>query len=238
MSNSTRAFSLVGGASLGAGLMFFLDPDRGKRRRALMRDQGVRWSRKTREFAGSTSRDVRNRAKGIGAAVKSWIQPEPPVPDQVVSERVRAKLGLYSRHPSAINVHVRNGIVTLTGPVLEDEVDTIVGAIAHIPGVVQLSNRMEQHQTPYVPPLQGPLGSKRGPRFAFMQSHWSPTARTAAALMGSAALLYGLSQRTVGSTTLAASGLGLLVRSATNQKFTRLLKFKEQGERQHLPKAA
>lgn len=118
MRNSTKAFSLVGGASLGAGLMFFLDTDnRGKRRRALMRDQGVRWSRKR-------------------------------------------------------------------------------------------------------------------------QSHWSPTARTAAALMGSAAVLYGLSQRTMGSTTLAASGLGLLVRSATNQKFTDLIKFKEQCDRPQLQKAA
>jgi hypothetical protein len=164
MHSSTKAFSLVGGASLGAGLMFFLDPDRGKRRRALMRDQGVRWSRKTREFAGSTSRDVQNRT--------------------------------------------------------------------------HIFNHMKPHHSPDIPALQGPLGSKRGPRFTFMQSHWSPTARTAAALMGSAALFYGLSQRTVGSTTLAASGLGLLVRSATNQKFTRLLNFKEQGERQQLPKAA
>lgn len=238
MHSSTKAFSLVGGASLGAGLMFFLDPDRGNRRRALMRDQGVRWSRKTRDFAGSTARDVRNRARGMGATAKSWIQPAPPVSDQVVVERVRAKLGLYSRYPSAIKVHVRKGAVTVTGPVLEDEFDSISGAIAHIPGVTQFFNHMERHQAPDIPALQGPLGSKRGPRFAFMQSHWSPTARTAAALMGSAALVYGLSQRTVGSTTLAASGLGLLVRSATNQKFTRLLKFKEQGERQHLPKAA
>jgi hypothetical protein len=48
----------------------------------------------------------------------------------------------------------------------------------------------------------------------------------AAALMGTAALLYGLSQRTVGAATLAASGLGLLVRSATNQEFARLLNFR------------
>jgi hypothetical protein len=51
--------------------------------------------------------------------------------------------------------------------------------------------------------------------------------------MGSAALLYGLSQQTVGAATLAASGLGLLVRSATNQKFARLCDAKE-----HLQKAA
>src|SRR5262249_48452261 len=97
--------SLVSGASLGAGLMYFLDPDRGRRRRALMRDKGGRWSRRTRAFADSTTRDMQNRAKGMGAAVTSWIRPTPPVPDRILAERVRAKLGQFSRHPSAIDVH-------------------------------------------------------------------------------------------------------------------------------------
>ena len=220
--------SLVSGATLGAGLMYLLDPDRGRRRRALMRGKGIRWSRKTREFADSTSRDVRNRAIGMGAAVKSWIQPDPPrVTDRILGERVRAKLRQFSRHPSAIDVHVTDGAVTISGPVLRDELDGICHAVAGIRGVTQIFNRLETHQSSDgVPALQGPMGAKAGPRFAMMHSNWSPTARMAAALMGTAALLYGLSQRTVGAATLAASGLGLLVRSATNQEFARLLNFK------------
>ena len=101
-----HTMSLIGGAGFGVGLMYFLDPDRGRRRRALMRDKSIRWSRKTREFAGSTSRDMRNRARGMGAAVKSWVQPTPPVPDNVLAERIRSKIGMFSRHPSAIDVHV------------------------------------------------------------------------------------------------------------------------------------
>ncbi len=220
-------WSLVSGASLGAGLMYFLDPDRGRRRRALMRDKGIRWSRKTREFAGSTSRDMQNRAKGMGAAVKAWVQPTPPVPDRVLAERVRAKLGLFSRHPSAIDVHATDGTVTLSGPVLEDEIDRICNAVAKIPGVTQVVNRLEPHASPDdVPALQDPVERTPAPRFAFLQSNWSPTARMAAALMGTAALLYGLSQRTAGAATLAASGLGLLIRSATNQEFARLFNFR------------
>ena len=123
-----KTFSLVSGASLGAGLMYFLDPDRGRRRRGLVRVKGIRWSRKTREFASSTSRDVRNRAIGMGAEVKSWIQPEPPVTDRILGKRVRAKLGQFSRHPSAIDVHVTDGAVTISGPVLKDELDGICHA--------------------------------------------------------------------------------------------------------------
>jgi hypothetical protein len=48
----------------------------------------------------------------------------------------------------------------------------------------------------------------------------------AAAIMGTAALLYGLNQRTVSVATLAASGLGLLIRSATNEEFSRLFNFR------------
>jgi hypothetical protein len=227
-----KTLPLISGASLGVGLMYFFDPDRGRRRRALMRDQGHRWSRKTRRFAASTTRDVQNRMIGMGASVRSWIQPGAPVSDEVLAERIRAKLGLSSRHPSAIDVHVTEGVVTLTGPVLEDEFDCISHAIARIPGVAQVFNRLERHRSPeHVPELQGTTDGKPGPRFALMQSNWSPTARMAAALMGTAALLYGLNRRTVGATTLAASGLGLLVRSATNQEFGRMFGFREQFER-------
>jgi hypothetical protein len=189
-----------------------------------MRDKGVRWSRRTREFAGSTSRDMQNRAKGMGAAVTSWIRPTPPVPDRVLAERVRAKLGQCSRHPSAIDVHATDGTVTLSGPVLDDEFEGICYAVARIPGITQIFNRLERHRSPDdVPALQGPIERRPGPRFALLQSNWSPTARMAAAVMGTAALVYGLSQRTVGAATLAASGLGLLLRSATNQEFAKLL---------------
>ena len=181
---------------------------------------------------GGTS-DMQNRALGMRAAVKSWGQPEPPVPDHVLAQRMRAKLGLYARHPSAIEVHVTDGgVVTLSGPVLKDEVDDICSAIQGMRGVSQIFNRMDRHASSQdVPVLQSAIGPKRGPRFAFMQTHWSPTARMAAALIGTAALLYGLSQRTVSATTLAASGLGLLLRSATNQEFARLLGWREAFER-------
>ena len=224
-----RTFSLVSGASLGAGLMYLLDPDRGRRRRALMRVKGVRWSRKTRKLAGGASREMQNRVRGMGEAVKTWIQPTLSVTDRTLADRVRSMLGQCSRHPSAIDVHATDGVVTLIGPVLEDEFDGISNAIARIAGVTQIFNRLERHESSDdVPALQGSTEPKPGPRFARMPSNWSPTARMVAALMGTAALLYGLSQRTAGAATLAASGLGLLIRSATNQEFSRLFNMKEQ----------
>ena len=185
-----RTVSLVSGASLGAGLTYFFDPERPRRRRALCRDKGHRLSTETG--------------------------------DRTLVDRVRTKVGQISRHPSAIDVHATEGTVTVSGPVLEDEFDSVSNAIARIPGVAQIFNRLERHRTSDVPALQA--SRKSGPRPR--QSNWSPTARTAAALMGTAALLYGASRRTAGAATVAASGLGLLVRSMTNQEFGKLLNFR------------
>ena len=56
---------LLGGVALGAGLMYILDPDQGRRRRALLRDKLVSASNKASDAAGKTSRDLSNRAQGV-----------------------------------------------------------------------------------------------------------------------------------------------------------------------------
>ena len=219
-----RTVSLVSGASLGAGLTYFFDPERPRRRRALGRDKSHRLSRETGQSDGTAATEIGNRTAGIGEAPKSWVQPTPPVSDQTLVERVRTKVRQFSRHPSAIAVHAADGTVTVSGPVLEDEFDSVSNAIARIPGVVQIFNRLERHRTSDVPVLAAAQERKWGPRSP--QSNWSPTARTAAALMGTAAMLYGARRRTAGAATVAASGLGLLVRSMTNQEFGKLLNFR------------
>lgn len=50
---------------LGACAMFFLDPDHGKRRRALIRDKGTKLNRVSREELDGRSRDLRNRLNGM-----------------------------------------------------------------------------------------------------------------------------------------------------------------------------
>jgi hypothetical protein len=221
-----RTVSLVSGAGLGVGLTYFFDPDRGRRRRAFVHDKGLGRSKRIAEFDGAAAKETGNGVIGMGPAAKSWVQPAPPGSDRTLVERVRGKLGEFSRHASAIDVQATEGTVTLSGPVLEDEFDGICNAIARVPGVAQIFNRLERHGAPDVPALQEPQHRKPGSRFPLIQSNWLPTARTAAALMGAAAMLYGASRRTAGAVTVAASGLGLLVRSMTNQEFGKKLNFR------------
>jgi hypothetical protein len=52
---------------LGALTMYLLDPEQGRRRRALLRDQLTHARRVVREQASGTARDLTNRAQGVAA---------------------------------------------------------------------------------------------------------------------------------------------------------------------------
>ena len=62
-----KTLPFMGGLGAGAGLMLFLDPAGGVRRRALVRDKLARSTRVARDAAGTTARDLRNRAHGAAA---------------------------------------------------------------------------------------------------------------------------------------------------------------------------
>ena len=60
----TAGIALLAGFGGGLALMFFLDPEQGRRRRALLRDQLTKWTRIGREAATGKAKDVRNRTIG------------------------------------------------------------------------------------------------------------------------------------------------------------------------------
>jgi hypothetical protein len=51
--------------------MYVLDPQGGRRRRALARDKAVSFANKTSRVVGARSRDLANRAKGAAAEARS-----------------------------------------------------------------------------------------------------------------------------------------------------------------------
>ncbi len=62
-----ESLSFVAGVGLGAGLMYILDPEQGRHRRALARDKAVRLAHEAEDALGVVSKDVRNRAQGLAA---------------------------------------------------------------------------------------------------------------------------------------------------------------------------
>jgi hypothetical protein len=73
----TTGLALAGVAALGAVTMFFFDPARGRRRRALCMEQLTGAANAVKDAVGSTARDLTNRARGTLAEARSALTSGP-----------------------------------------------------------------------------------------------------------------------------------------------------------------
>ncbi len=216
-----RGLALGAGLGIGTGLMYLFDPDRGKRRRALLRDKVVWAKQKSAEEIETTARDLSNRASGIAASIRSRFTSD-EADDVVLVERVRSKLGRIVSHPGAIKVAVEDGNINMSGPILEDEVEKLLSCVKWIQGVSEVTNNLEVHkEAGNHPALQGGR-QRQGRRFEFLQENWSPAARFVASAAGSSLAIYGATRRDALGAGFGAVGLLLLTRGITNTEFRRL----------------
>jgi uncharacterized membrane protein len=213
--------SVLAGMGVGLGLMYFLDPDRGRRRRALVRDRVTHAARLTRDAAGASGRDLTQRASGVAARLRAGVSRD-TADDRVLAERVRSRLGREVSHPHAVDVAAVDGVVTLRGPVLRHEVPRLLDAVERVRGVRSVVNQLEEHKQPgAVPALQGG-GAPPRLQSDILQRQWSPTARVMTCLGGTALAAYGVSRRDLPGALLSAAGMGLLTRATTNLELRRL----------------
>lgn len=203
------------GLGLGAGLTYLFDRERGRRRRGLVRDRVVHGANVAAGAAGKTWRDARNRVAGAVAGIVRRVRRE-TVDDDVMVERVRAKLGHVVSHPHAIEVGAKHGRVTLRGPILASEVDRLLEVVAAVRGVTGVDDRLVVHESAEnVPGLQG--GTFRsGETAEFLQTSWAPAARLLAAVGGAALALYGIRRRGPTGAVLGLAGGTLATRALTN----------------------
>jgi len=207
--------TMMTGLGLGVGLMYFLDPDRGRRRRALVRDKGAYSVNTAANVIGTTRRDLAHRAAGAVARVRGLFRRH-PVDDDVLIERVRAQLGRAVSHPHAVHVDAFEGCVTLNGPVLEHEERRLLRAVRRVRGVCDVVNALDPHAEPgSVPSLQG--GSPRRSRPSIWRGQWAPTTRFVVGTAGTALAGYGAARKDVPGALFAATGVGLIARAATDE---------------------
>jgi hypothetical protein len=207
----------LAGFGLGAALMYFLDPDRGRRRRGVAKDKLVHSTRVSVDALGTTGRDLANRAAGAAARIRNAFR-SAPADDSILIDRVRAQLGRHVSHPRAIDVTVADGRVTLSGAVLEPESRTLVRAIERMPGVREVVNALEEHErADDVPSLRGGRTPAR-PRFDIFKRRWAPTTRLLVGGAGAALAGYGGVRRGKPGALLAATGFGLIASATANRK--------------------
>ena len=65
---------ILGALGIGALAMYFFDPENGRRRRALMRDKAVHYGNEAQKYADSTYNDLRNRAQGVVAETRGYVE--------------------------------------------------------------------------------------------------------------------------------------------------------------------
>jgi osmotically-inducible protein OsmY len=135
--------------------MFLWDPDRGKGRRTTWSERAQSRCRGASEAVAAHSRDLSNRARGAMSDVKASTEVETPPTDEVLTDRVRSRLGHLVTHAHSLDVAVDDGIVTISGPVASGVEPPLVDEISRVPGVRDVETDLrEQELTESTPELR------------------------------------------------------------------------------------
>ena len=149
--NARPAGTLFAGVVIGGALAYLFDPDRGARRRAILRSEIASLFRSASRDLNARSRDLKNRAQGVGAETRMRISDE-AVNDDQLAARVRAELGHHVDRARPIEVAAEGGRVILRGRAPESEIEAVVVAARGVRGVRDVDNRLQ-------PPLRSSLFS-------------------------------------------------------------------------------
>jgi osmotically-inducible protein OsmY len=133
---------LIAGAA-GLAAMYLLDPDRGKRRRSLLRDRTAAAARRLGAVTERTQRKLAADAYGVGQKLSHpAARQDEPANDAALAQKVMTEL---FRDPDfmkgSVNVNAENGVVQLRGTVERPELALeIEGRVRRIAGVLDVEN--------------------------------------------------------------------------------------------------
>lgn len=144
---SSSIFSAIGGFFLGASIVWLTDPRSGARRRAVVRDKLIHYSRVSWNEGGKIAKDLSNRMQGRIAELRQARHRNESVSDDVLVSRVRSAIGRPVSHPHLVEVQCQDGRVTLTGIVLKDELNDVIDVVESVPGVHGVENHLDTCDT-------------------------------------------------------------------------------------------
>lgn len=214
--------TLITTLGLGAGLMYFLDPQHGERRRNTVRNKANQFVNDIDESINIAMQDARNRARGVLSEMTARLSDE-RTPDWILEERLRSNLGRTGRYTRGINIRADQGRIYLSGPALREDQDTLVKATMRTRGVHGVENQLQIFDNPQdIPALQS-AAETRGQIRSNLQHNWSPSTRLLSSVGGSLLTLYGLTRKGVAKPVLGTAGLVLTARGLTNLQTRSLL---------------
>lgn len=203
---------LLRAAGVGAALMYFLDPQLGRRRRAAARDGVLGATHRASDWLDKAVRDAKHRMEGTAAEFEALFDTSMPSAEKL-AERVRARLGHVASHPHLIEVRAKNGCVTLAGHAPMQEMRAIVAAISGVRGVQSVDNELDAEMPP-----EARLGARLQGRVAWqaelIDRAWAPSTRLFAGLTGGLLMLNCMAKRTPGAMLLGTLGFGMFLKAA------------------------
>jgi osmotically-inducible protein OsmY len=147
----------VAALAAGAAAMYLLDPEMGRRRRAMLRGKLEAGRHDAGRFGRAQAERAAGQLRGAVAGIKSAVGlASVPASDEQLHERVRSQLGRIVSRPHAIDVSVEAGRVCLRGQILASEHRELVSAVEAIDDVKSVDDRLMVSAEPdSVPEPQG-----------------------------------------------------------------------------------
>ena len=138
-----RVAKFLGAGALGAGLAYFLDPDRGRRRRAVTKDKATAAFRRRRRDMARQARYVSGQAAGVGHKLAGG-DGAVPEDDRTLEAKIRSEvLGKAPWQGCSINVQVTDGVVDLRGELQTPaEINRLERELSKFPGVARVDNHV------------------------------------------------------------------------------------------------
>jgi gas vesicle protein len=134
----------VGCCAMGVGLMYLMDPQRGRQRRAWLADTLTGSVRNMGKTFYRTGKDVADRAYGTATGTGGPSQPSGPLYSEQLRDRVQSEISRVAPQAQAVQVMADiNGSVTLTGSVRPEDSDRIIAAVEDVNGVNLVINRLQ-----------------------------------------------------------------------------------------------
>jgi hypothetical protein len=135
-----KPLATIGAAAAGALAMYYLDPELGARRRALLAD-----------LVRSGLPGGAGPARGRGRyGRRGYLRPThaDPRTDAELRDRIQSALDRMVSHPRALHVSVERGVVRLSGRLLAAERDSVLEQVQCMNGVQKLINATTAHAHP------------------------------------------------------------------------------------------
>ena len=133
--------ALAAGLGAGAGLMYLYDPDRGRSRRKKLTSEAAGLLNRGEKLVEKQGIDLLNRARGLMHDTTSAFLKE-EIPDDILAERIRSRMGHVLAHPHEVNVKAQSGVITLEGSLSRADRARLTEEVEAMPGVKRVKDHL------------------------------------------------------------------------------------------------